>query len=200
VSEEATTSPATPLPAEPPPSPYVWSVETDKRQDRWTLLVPRTTYDDRQLVVYADKHGQAPPEDWTSPGLPDYAGVTASFAGSTKTKRTVLKAEFVCGSSEPSATIAPAAFGRRTASQITIAAAGKRRFRRARLKTAANRLNIISVAAGTVSAVIIILLTTGVIGRPGQALSDGDLALVALAALLAFCAPVLAWIATALVE
>jgi hypothetical protein len=200
MSEETATPPATPPPPEPPPSPYVWSVQTDKRQDRWTLLVPRTTYDDRHLLVYADQHHQEPPEGWASPDLPEYAEVKASFAGRKKTKRTVMKAEFEGGSSEQTAAIAPTVFGRRTASQITIAAADKWGFRRARLKTAVNRLNIVSVAAGVGSAVIIILVTTGVVGQPGQALTDGTLALVALAAFLAFCAPILAWIATALID
>ncbi len=200
MSEETATSPATPPPTEPGPSPYVWSVVSDTRQDRWTLLVPRTTYDDRHLLAYANEHHQEPPDGWASPDLPEYAVVTASFADGTKTKRTVLKPEFVNGSSEPSVSISATVFRRRAARQISIAAASRWGFRRARLKTAANRLNMLSVAAGTASGVIIILVTTGVVGQPGQAVTGGTLALTVIAAVLAFCAPVLAWVATALID
>jgi hypothetical protein len=199
MSEETVASPVSPTPSE---SPYTWSIRSDREQERWTLSVPRTTYDDRLLVRYIHQHGRAPSagEDWRGPGLPEYVRVEASFADSGRIKRTVMKAQFGAGSSETTAIIAPAVFGRRTVSQITIRPAGKWRFWYARLKTPANRLNVVSVGAGTVSAVIIILLSTGLVGQVGQALTGTTLTLAAIAAFLAFCAPILAWLANSLIS
>lgn len=143
----------------PPASPAVvvappesWLVKIEDSQERWTVRLPGTTVQTRQMRQYQEATGTVPPAGWRGEQFGPYVQVTWRPAGK-RVRSTVLKVDLQDTDGTEPLALSPLVFGRQVDGEtVTLSPGNRWGHRKARLNTAPGRLRVGALAAGIVSA------------------------------------------------